>query len=230
MHESVVFLAKMDDPAANLAVPAGIPASLGRRARQHELGRALALAALRQLGASGVALSADSPPRLLGTTGRARSVSISHRGSWVAALASSAEAAGVDLEVGKARDYEAALELFLSAPEQAWLQRRSELTAAQRFYRAWTLKEALGKRAGRGWDSQAEDLDLVRAAGGDAPFGGHLEWPERQLTLAVALSVPHSRLRLYDCSAGAPRLLGLPFLDWRAGYAAAATHPPEQEG
>lgn len=93
--------------------------------------------------------AADGASRILGKDLQ-WAVSLSHSNGWVAA-ALAPFAIGIDLECPrKARDLLALGAEVFSPSEMAVLHRLPEHERAGAFYRFWTVKEAVGKRAGHG--------------------------------------------------------------------------------
>ena len=78
---------------------------------------------------------------------------ISHSGDWVTVLLQVNEinekaAVGVDIEVGKIRNFSALMDYFAPPAEVAWFAAQKDLSAA--FYRCWCLREAVLKSQGVG--------------------------------------------------------------------------------
>lgn len=112
-------------------------------------------------------------------------LSISHRKSWVAVAVSHTHRIGLDLEVILPRD-DVQLDLFLDEEEKSWIRKHlSPETPQAAFYLAWTAKEAVGKRYGKGWQSPNSELHLTEIK----PDLIHI-YPAPELILAIASDEP----------------------------------------
>lgn len=101
-------------------------------------------------------LEADArgKPHALASDGRTRAISLSHSGEWVACAVGTAPAIGIDIERIRPRDFATLAARSFGADEAAWTG-----NDAYRFYKLWTLREAMAKATGEG---------LRQAAGGGA--------------------------------------------------------------
>lgn len=111
-------------------------------------------------------------------------VSLSHCAGWVAA-AIAPFAVGVDVECNsKARDILALAEAVLSPDERELLRGLPESGRAAAFYLRWTLKEAVGKRAGHGLRPElARRQHALACAASEAEV---ISWQFDGCSLAVA--------------------------------------------
>lgn len=129
--------------------------------------------------------------------GSALHASVSHSGDWVA-CAVSEQPIGIDIECdSRPRDLDRlAGEVF---PAEQW-RPFAELPEAERrlgFYEQWTLREAIGKREGRGLVpgmARSQYFEMSAPANADA-----LTWAFGETSLALAVDRPD-----------AARIIGLP--------------------
>ena len=162
----------------------GLALARGHRGRHQEYAkRECCIQALESAGA-GVAPGAELrfPPRSAPLLNDQWVLSIAHSGPWLVAVAGATNVVGrrtcigVDIEQYKARDF-SGIERFLG-----WSPRSRD---AARFYRRWTLAEAIfkatGPNAGR-WFETLDWADAEVAAGAirvDAPgWCWRAWWPE----------------------------------------------------
>jgi phosphopantetheinyl transferase len=87
------------------------------------------------------------------------------------------------LEVTLPRDADAALDWVLGPAERDWLRANGSADPLTDFYRAWTLKEALGKSLGLGWQASSAELDIRQPQG----RCGHLMLSDQAVLLGYAL-------------------------------------------
>ncbi|MEU5539631.1 4'-phosphopantetheinyl transferase superfamily protein [Streptomyces sp. NPDC020362] len=157
---------------------------------------------------------ADEALRAVGGDALCR-VSISHCAD-VVAVALSAAAIGVDVEVVRPLSFVNLARRWFDPAEAAWLARRPEDHRPEDFYRLWTAKEALGKALGVGLRSGGtrRRVPLPRRLGTRwTPFPGRpfaLALPECPpgLVLAVATAQPEGAqppLRVYGSGTGGCR-------------------------
>lgn len=159
------------------------------------LARSLALHAASQLmhlPLRSFSMDPDAPPCLL-LEGRPAPLgfSVSHSGAWVAVAVSASRPLGLDLEHCR-HALPGELDELLSPAEAAWLrQHQPAQSEAERFYHAWTLKEALGKCYGRHGEGHSPLLHRVHG------YAGHLALPEHELLLAICAPARlHCKLQL----------------------------------
>lgn len=139
----------------------------------------------------------DGEPASLHREGERVFASLSHSGEWLAAAVGD-ETIGLDVEAApKPRDFLALAGQVFSPEECAWLRDApDELGPA--FHRFWTIKEATGKRDGRGLRMEVARRQVPIVVGTDAPFDvlpakagmtGEVEtWQEGDIVLALAHS------------------------------------------
>ncbi len=173
------------------------------RPAQSRFARELARMAIRQLPAAlqqSWRLDESSPPKLLDTNGDFASghVSLSHSGRWCACTLSLAGPAGIDIELKRPRDCLAALELITTQDERNWLAGQWPDAIERQLSVAWTLKEAIGKQHGAGWQTPASLLQL-------APIRDKAPTDNRDLVaaqwheLAIGIAGPQNTLASMHC-------------------------------
>lgn len=135
-------------------------------------------------------------PRLPGSTVE---YSVSHSGDWVLMAVTGVGVLGVDIEShASSRDTDGLLRIALTAHEQAEVAQLPPAQRSQRFFSAWTRKEAAMKLTGLGLRAAPNRLDVRATTVGVA---GVAQWPDRPVYLydlpapaghaaALATSVP----------------------------------------
>lgn len=171
------------------------------RRRASLAGRALLRRLLAEIGeGEGWHLHTDARGKLFaGGTAEAPAICLSHSGDMVAAAICQGAAVGVDIERHRRRDFQA-LAGYAFGPTEARSLERGDAEA--RFFRLWTLREAMAKAEGKGLAMAVDRCDRV----GDGPFEGcwtvtgeaepwHLVHflPCAGYSLAVAVKGEHNR-------------------------------------
>jgi phosphopantetheinyl transferase len=162
-----------------------------RRRAQFAAGRwLLRHAATQVFGEENYAIQAsEAKPIIVLRDGSAASASLSHSAELVLCAAGRVQTMGVDVEQVRARsDWQALARFALHPSERHGLEGLAEAIRWQRFYQAWTFKEALAKALGLGlftlpFDRIAisEDGRIEEAPEDDRLRAGH--WQLRPLSL-----------------------------------------------
>ena len=124
-------------------------------------------------------------------------ISISHSQGWVACVASTTTAVGIDIEVNtRAHDYEGIAHLAFGAGERARIARDGPLA----FYRIWTLREALAKALGVGLEFVCDGHDYFEDGPDDGAWlinrvgaGSFVVHSARDLNITLALASANIR-------------------------------------